>query len=92
MALGGRAAEALIFNKITTGAQDDLKKVTKMAYEQVSYSNQEKQDFYLNIQSFSHSDHSLWDERKDRCCLVQETAASRTHFAPVVQSGYRQPY
>ncbi len=35
MALGGRAAEALIFNKITTGAQDDLKKVTKMAYEQV---------------------------------------------------------
>ncbi|GAV06972.1 hypothetical protein RvY_16876 [Ramazzottius varieornatus] len=35
MALGGRAAEAVIFNKISTGAQDDLRKVTKMAYAQV---------------------------------------------------------
>lgn len=36
MALGGRAAEDLIFNSITTGAQNDLEKVTKMAYAQVS--------------------------------------------------------
>lgn len=35
MALGGRVAESLIFNKVTTGAQDDLKKVTKMAYAQI---------------------------------------------------------
>ncbi|XP_050399580.1 paraplegin [Patella vulgata] len=35
MALGGRAAEAVIFNHVTTGAQDDLKKVTQMAYDQV---------------------------------------------------------
>ena len=35
MALGGRAAEAVIFNRISTGAQDDLRKVTKMAYAQV---------------------------------------------------------
>ncbi len=32
MALGGRAAEDIIFGKITTGAQNDLEKVTKMAY------------------------------------------------------------
>jgi len=36
MLLGGRAAESLIFGKITSGAQDDLQKVTKMAYAQVS--------------------------------------------------------
>lgn len=36
MMLGGRAAESLIFGKITTGAQDDLQKVTKLAYSQVS--------------------------------------------------------
>jgi len=36
MTLGGRVAEALIFGKITTGAQDDLDKVTKMAYGVVS--------------------------------------------------------
>ncbi|XP_072135850.1 mitochondrial inner membrane m-AAA protease component paraplegin [Mobula birostris] len=32
MALGGRVAEAITFNKVTTGAQDDLQKVTKVAY------------------------------------------------------------
>ncbi|KAF2901674.1 hypothetical protein ILUMI_04517 [Ignelater luminosus] len=35
MALGGRVAESLTFNKVTTGAQNDLQKVTKMAYAQV---------------------------------------------------------
>jgi len=35
MALGGRVAEALTFNKITTGAQNDLDRVTKMAYSQI---------------------------------------------------------
>ena len=35
MALGGRAAESVIFNHVTTGAQDDLKKVTNMAYQQI---------------------------------------------------------
>ena len=34
MALGGRVAEQLIFNHISSGAQDDLKKVTKLAYTQ----------------------------------------------------------
>ncbi|XP_041987157.1 paraplegin [Aricia agestis] len=35
MALGGRAAEAITFNSITSGAQNDLQKVTKIAYAQV---------------------------------------------------------
>ncbi len=36
MTLGGRAAEEIIFDKITTGALSDLEKVTKMAYAMVS--------------------------------------------------------
>eukprot|EP00490_Sorites_sp_Unknown_P025734 CAMPEP_0114672906 /NCGR_PEP_ID=MMETSP0191-20121206/43736_1 /TAXON_ID=126664 /ORGANISM="Sorites sp." /LENGTH=578 /DNA_ID=CAMNT_0001936437 /DNA_START=925 /DNA_END=2661 /DNA_ORIENTATION=+ len=36
MTLGGRAAEQVFFNKISTGAADDLNKVTKLAYSQVS--------------------------------------------------------
>ncbi|KAH6584340.1 hypothetical protein BASA61_007505 [Batrachochytrium salamandrivorans] len=36
MTLGGRVSEQIFFNSITTGAQDDLQKVTKMAYAQVS--------------------------------------------------------
>ncbi|MEE2700522.1 MAG: ATP-dependent zinc metalloprotease FtsH [Bacteroidota bacterium] len=35
-ALGGRAAEEVFFNKISTGALSDLEKVTKMAYAMVS--------------------------------------------------------
>jgi len=35
MALGGRVAESLTFNRITTGAQNDLEKVTKIAYAQI---------------------------------------------------------
>lgn len=33
--LGGRVAESIMFNKISTGAQNDLQKVTDMAYLQV---------------------------------------------------------
>jgi AFG3 family protein len=36
MTLGGRAAEQIIFNKISTGALSDLERVTKMAYSIVS--------------------------------------------------------
>lgn len=35
MTLGGRCSEELFFKRITTGAQDDLKKVTQSAYAQV---------------------------------------------------------
>lgn len=35
MTLGGRVSEQIFFGKITTGAQDDLKKVTQSAYSQV---------------------------------------------------------
>uniref|UniRef100_A0A8P4KDR7 AAA+ ATPase domain-containing protein n=1 Tax=Dicentrarchus labrax TaxID=13489 RepID=A0A8P4KDR7_DICLA len=35
MMLGGRVAEQIFFRRITTGAQDDLRKVTQSAYAQV---------------------------------------------------------
>jgi len=36
MTLGGRASEHIFFGRITTGAQDDLQKVTKSAYAQIT--------------------------------------------------------
>lgn len=36
-ALGGRVAEELVFGKISTGALNDLEKVTKQAYAMVTY-------------------------------------------------------
>ncbi|XP_076149554.1 mitochondrial inner membrane m-AAA protease component AFG3L2 [Alosa pseudoharengus] len=35
MTLGGRVSEEIFFSRITTGAQDDLKKVTQSAYAQI---------------------------------------------------------
>lgn len=36
MTFGGRAAESIVFDKISTGAQSDLDQVTKMAYSMVT--------------------------------------------------------
>ncbi|WP_028981524.1 ATP-dependent zinc metalloprotease FtsH [Sporocytophaga myxococcoides] len=36
MTLGGRAAEEIVFNKISTGALSDLERITKMAYSMVT--------------------------------------------------------
>ncbi len=36
MTFGGRAAESIVFGKISTGAQNDLDQVTKMAYSMVA--------------------------------------------------------
>lgn len=35
--LGGRAAEEIVFNEVSSGALDDLEKVTKQAYNMVAY-------------------------------------------------------
>ena len=35
MAIGGRVAEEIVFGRITTGAQNDLERITKMAYAMV---------------------------------------------------------
>ncbi len=36
MTLGGRAAEEIVFGRISTGAQNDLEKITKMCYAMVT--------------------------------------------------------
>lgn len=36
MTLGGRAAEEIVFGKISTGAQNDLERITKMAYAMIT--------------------------------------------------------
>ncbi|MCG9972785.1 ATP-dependent zinc metalloprotease FtsH [Christiangramia crocea] len=41
--LGGRAAEEIIFNEVSSGALDDLEKVTKQAYIMVAYYGLDKE-------------------------------------------------
>merc|ERR1719468_740607 len=55
VALGGRAAEELFVEKISTGAADDLDKVTKMAYAMVTVYGMNPQ---LGLLSYSQSNSS----------------------------------
>jgi len=56
MTLGGRAAEQVLIGTISTGAQDDLEKVTKMTYAQVAiYGFSEK----VGLLSFPPSENSF---------------------------------
>lgn len=55
MALGGRAAESLIFNHVSTGAQDDLQRVTKMAYAQISSYGMNERVGHLSFPSDAES-------------------------------------
>ncbi|KAL7671734.1 hypothetical protein ACOME3_006637 [Neoechinorhynchus agilis] len=43
MALGGRASELIFFDKLSTGAHDDLRKVTQMAYAQIVHYGMSKE-------------------------------------------------
>ena len=60
MTLGGRAAEEIIFGKISTGAQNDLERITKMAYSIVTvYGMNEK----IGNVSFHDSNRSEYSQR-----------------------------
>jgi cell division protease FtsH len=59
-ALGGRAAEQLVFNKISSGAQNDLEKITKQAYAMVSiFGMSEKVGNVSYYDSTGQSDYSF---------------------------------
>jgi len=59
-ALGGRAAEEIIFDKISSGAQNDLEKVTKQAYAMVSiFGMSEKVGNVSYYDSTGQSDYSF---------------------------------
>ncbi|KAH9609760.1 hypothetical protein KSS87_012750 [Heliosperma pusillum] len=72
MTLGGRAAEQVMLGEISTGAQDDLEKVTKMTYAQVAvYGFSEKvgmlsfppkEDGYEMIKPYSNKTGEIIDE------------------------------
>lgn len=53
MTLGGRAAEDIVFGKISTGAQNDLDRVTTMAYSMVSVFGMNKKVGNVSFYSMS---------------------------------------
>jgi AFG3 family protein len=68
--LGGRAAEEIIFNKISTGALSDLERVTKMAYSMVSIYGMNDKIGHLSFYDSKASDYSFTKPYSDSTSQV----------------------
>ncbi|KAL7570843.1 hypothetical protein ACA910_018910 [Epithemia clementina (nom. ined.)] len=60
MALAGRASEQIFFGRVTTGAQDDLKRVTDIVYSTIQLYGMNPR---LGQLSFPKDPNAFWDER-----------------------------
>lgn len=74
MALGGRVAESLIFNKVTTGAQDDLKKVTKLAYNQIRSFGMNERVGYISFPENDNGEFGMKPYSKRLAATIDEEA------------------
>lgn len=85
MTLGGRAAEQIIFGKISTGALSDLERITKMAYSIVTvYGMNEK----IGNISFYDSKQSEYSFTKP---YSEETAKTIDHeVKKLIESAYKR--
>jgi AFG3 family protein len=59
MAFGGRAAEEIVFGKISTGALSDLERITKMAYSMVSIYGMNSEIGNMSFYDSKQSDYSF---------------------------------
>ncbi|TDG94957.1 ATP-dependent zinc metalloprotease FtsH [Cardinium endosymbiont of Culicoides punctatus] len=59
MALGGRAAEELIFGKISTGALSDLERTTKLAYSMVTIYGMNPKVGHLSFYNSKQTDYAF---------------------------------
>jgi cell division protease FtsH len=59
MALGGRAAEEIVFGKISTGALSDLERITKLAYSIVSVYGMNKNIGNISFFDSKQSDYNF---------------------------------
>ncbi|SCN12716.1 ATP-dependent zinc metalloprotease FTSH, putative [Plasmodium malariae] len=68
--LGGRASEELFIGKITTGAIDDLNKVTQLCYSYVSQYGMNKEIGLVSFQPNSTSEYNLYRPHSE--CLAHQ--------------------
>lgn len=59
MTFGGRAAEEIVFNKISTGALSDLERITKMAYSMVTVYGMNKEIGNISFYDSKQSDYTF---------------------------------
>src|SRR5258707_216566 len=59
MAFGGRAAEEIVFNKVSTGALSDLERITKLAYSMVTVYGMNKEIGNMSFYDSKQSEYSF---------------------------------
>ncbi|VVC30093.1 ATPase, AAA-type, core,Peptidase, FtsH,Peptidase M41, FtsH extracellular,Peptidase M41,P-loop containing [Cinara cedri] len=74
LGLGGRVAESIVFNSITTGAQNDLDKVTKIANSQVRQYGMNEQ---IGLLSFPEDTKNSVRPYSNKLAALMETEVSR---------------
>ena len=85
-ALGGRAAEEIVFGKISTGALSDLEKVTKQAYAMVSiYGLSEKVGNVSYYDSSGQSEYSFSKPYSEKTAELIDSEVSR-----MIQGAYER--
>jgi cell division protease FtsH len=62
--LGGRVAEEIIFGKISTGAQNDLERITNMAFAMVAEYGMSEELGYLSLKDSSSPENSYGFNKK----------------------------
>ena len=62
MMMGGRVAEEIIFGKVSTGAQNDLERITQMAYAMVTDYGMSEKIGYLSYNLSSHREEPFYDK------------------------------
>jgi len=64
--LGGRAAEEVVFGKVSTGALNDLERATKMAYSMVVYYGMSDKLSNISYYDSTQSDYSFTKPYSDK--------------------------
>jgi len=85
MALGGRAAEEIIFGKISTGALNDLERITKMAYSIVSVYGMNKNIGNISFFDSKQSDYNFTKPYSDSTAEKIDFEARR-----IVENAYKR--
>ncbi|MGD8415060.1 MAG: ATP-dependent zinc metalloprotease FtsH, partial [Candidatus Latescibacterota bacterium] len=62
MMMGGRMAEELIFDSVSTGAQNDLERITQMAYAMVTDYGMSEKIGYISYNLSSHREEPFYDK------------------------------
>lgn len=87
--LGGRVAEEIIFGRISTGAQNDLERITTMAFAMVAEYGMSKELGYLSLKDSNNPNNSYGFNKK-----YSEQTAQRIDSAiqDIIKSNYTRTF